>query len=262
MKRIGAVGIQATSFHGCEPVPVQQQQQGGPNGNWRSCGDQFEGHQPQAVVQKPMAPPGQQPPRPLGSGPKRYASRLPVWGTGRRQTIQTQLRPSKRFTLPDEVVSCARAHGLRAELKTGASIKDVQSMIDQGAQPIVLLDSDGSGTKPRYATVTDYAVDEKRHISSVVLTDNATGLKRRVPVEQMMREWRQPAGSETGSRVLISVVPQGSQEICGRDGVHRPASDVLLPTSRYSINTLGPMMNRSAADITSAMGVHAPDDEG
>lgn len=261
MKRIGVVGIEATAFHDCEPVQVEQNERVAPKKGCPPNRDQFDLHRAQAV-QKPEPVPGRKPPRPLGSSANSYASGLDVWGTGDRSSIQAQLQPSWALTLPDDVVACARAHGLRAELKNGASLGDVKAMVDQGAQPIVLLDSNGSGKNLRYATVTGYSLDAKRRILSVELTDNATGLKRRVPVEQMMREWSQHARRDVGTRVLISVVPKGGQRVSGRDGVARPARDVLLPTSSQSLQSVWAMMNRPAAEIINAAGIRAGDDEG
>ena len=260
MKRIGVVGFEAKTFHSCEPVAVEQTQTVSPNGGWSPAGDGFQAHQAQ-LVQSPRPPPGRKPLTPLGPSPKFFAAGLDVWGTGDRSSTRAQLQPSWGFTLPDGVVSCARAHGLRAELKNGASLSDVKSMVDQGAQPIVLLDSDGSGKNLRYATVTGYSLDEKRHIASVELTDNSTGLKRRVPVGQMMREWSQPARGEVGTRVLISVVPKGGQQVRGRDGVPRAASDVFLPTRAPSVYALLTLMNRPAEEIANAADIHAGDGE-
>ncbi|HYI01946.1 C39 family peptidase [Hyalangium sp.] len=169
-------------------------------------------------------------------GTTSLANVMTHWGKPTtHEQIDQSIRAFDVFTAPDKIVDYARDHGMRAEIKTDASVEDLAKMVDQGVPPIVLMDPDSSSNANlHYVTVSGYNRDASGKISDVVLADSAGGRRYTMPAEEFQGKWGnlKMGGVSTGlSNVMISTVPADGRSVVGGDGVSRKASDIQLPTS-------------------------------
>jgi Peptidase_C39 like family len=169
-------------------------------------------------------------------GTTALASVLSYWGQPTtHEQIDAGIRHFDLFSAPDALVGYARAHGLRAELKNGATLEDLAHMVDQGCPPMVVVDPDGSANANlHYLTVKGYSRDESGKISSVVVADSGDGADHRLSAREFTEKWSNAklGGVGTGlTNVMISVVPNDDRQVQGADGTCRPASSIVLPTS-------------------------------
>ncbi len=169
-------------------------------------------------------------------GTTSLASVLSYWGQPTtHEQIDAGIRHFNLFSAPDALVGYARANGMRAEVKDGATLEDLAHMVDQGCPPIVLIDPDGgANANLHYLTVKGYTRDESGKISSVVVADSGDGADHRLSAQEFSEKWSAPklGGVGTGmTNVMISVVPNDDRPVQGADGTSRPASSIALPTS-------------------------------
>jgi hypothetical protein len=169
-------------------------------------------------------------------GTTSMANVMTYWGKPTTHNeIDKSIRAFDVFTAPDKLVDYARDHGLRAEIKTDASVDDLAKMVDQGVPPIILMDPDsGSNANLHYMTVTGYNRDASGKISDVVVADSAGGNRYTMSAQELQQKWGdlKMQGVSTGlSNVMISTVPNDGRSVVGGDGVSRKASDIQLPSS-------------------------------
>lgn len=186
-------------------------------------------------------------------GTTSLANVMTHWGMPRtHEQIDSSIRPFDLFTAPDKLVDYARANGLRADIKTDASLDDLAHMVDQGVPPIVLMDPDnGSNANLHYISVTGYNRGADGKISDVAIADSAGGYRYTMPAEEFQKRWNnlKMENISTGlSNVMISTVPNDGRSITGGDGVTRRASDIQLPKSTLGSN-LKSGVARGAADL-------------
>ncbi len=188
-------------------------------------------------------------------GTTSLANVLTYWGKPTtHEQVDSSIRHFDLFTAPDKIVSYARDHGMRADIKTDAKIDDLAKMVDQGVPPIVLMDPDGGkNANMHYITVTGYDRDPSGKISDLVIADSAGGNRYKMSADEFQQKWNnlKMGGISTGlSNVMISVVPNDGRKVVGGDGVTRNASDIQLPKSSLG-STLKSAPARGIADAIS-----------
>lgn len=156
------------------------------------------------------------------------------------QQIDASIRPFDFGTGSTDLVAYANAHGMRAQLKDGASLGDLTSMIDKGVPPMVLMDPDGgSNTNLHYVTITGYTRNADGSVKDLLISDTwgatgaAQGQRYSMPAAEFDAKWGnlKLAGISTGeSREMICMVPAHGT-VVGGDGVTRDAASIELPTS-------------------------------
>lgn len=169
-------------------------------------------------------------------GTTSLANVMTYWGKPTtHEQVDSSIRHFDLFTAPDKIVSYARDHGMRAEMKTDASVEDLAHMVDQGVPPIILMDPDGGkNANMHYMTVSGYDRDASGKISDVVVADSAGGYRYKMSAEEFQQKWGnlKMEGVPTGlSNVMISVVPNDGRKVVGGDGATRNAADIHLPKS-------------------------------
>ncbi len=174
-------------------------------------------------------------------GTTSLANVMTHWGMPRtHEQIDKSIRPFDLFTAPDKLVSYARDNGLRAELKSDASLDDLAKMVDQGVPPIVLMDPDSdNNANLHYVTVTGYNRDANGKIKDLVIADSAGGYRYTMPAAEFQKKWDnlKMGGIGTGlNNVMITTVPKDGRMITGGDGVQRRASDIQLPKNSFWSN--------------------------
>lgn len=190
-------------------------------------------------------------------GTSSLAAVLSYWGRPtNHQEIDAAIRHFDLFTAPDAIVAYARDHGMKSELKAGASLEDLASMLDQGVPPIVIIDpDDGDNLNLHYVTVSGYQRDDRGHVSSLVIADSATNTTYVMDAKEFQQKWGQLklGGAATGlNNVMISIVPADDREIRGADGNTRRASDIALPQSSLS-STVESLFARGVASAASGV---------
>lgn len=174
-------------------------------------------------------------------GTTSLANVMTHWGMPRtHEQIDKSIRPFDLFTAPDKLVSYARDHGMRAEIKTDAKLEDLAHMVDQGVPPIVLMDPDqDNNANLHYITVTGYDRDESGKISDVALADSAGGYRYTMPAAEFQQRWDNLKMQNIGTglnNVMITTVPADGRKITGGDGLVRRAADIELPQSSFMSN--------------------------
>ncbi|MFL5345572.1 MAG: C39 family peptidase [Hyalangium sp.] len=169
-------------------------------------------------------------------GTTSLANVLTYWGKPTtHEQVDSSIRHFDLFTAPDKIVSYARDHGMRAEMKTDASVEDLAHMVDQGVPPIILMDPDSNkNANMHYMTVSGYDRDDSGKITDVVVADSAGGYRYKMSAEDFQQKWNnlKMGGISTGlSNVMISVVPNDGRKVVGGDGATRNAADIHLPKS-------------------------------
>lgn len=169
-------------------------------------------------------------------GTTSLANVMSHWGSPRtHEQIDKSIRAFDMFTAPDKLVQYARNNGMRAEIKTDATLNDIAKMVDQGVPPIVLMDPDSdNNANLHYVTVTGYNRDASGKITDVVIADSAGGERYTMPAEEFQKKWDNLKMGNIGTglnNVMITVVPNDNRMITGGDGVQRRASDIKLPKS-------------------------------
>lgn len=154
------------------------------------------------------------------------------------QTIRRMDMP----TSPDDIVRYAESQGMRASVKTDASLNDLASMIDQGVPAQVLMDPlfgsgrtefDPSDSTLHYVTVSGYERGLDGKIANLVISDpGGSGSHYKVDAKEFEEAWSnlRLLGAETGlNRLMVAMVPNDDRVIEGTDGKRRKASDIRLP---------------------------------
>lgn len=190
-------------------------------------------------------------------GTSSLAAVLSYWGPPtNHEEIDASIRHFDLFTAPDAIVAYARDNGMRSELKAGANLEDLASMVDQGVPPIVIIDPDDSDNlNLHYVTVSGYQRDDQGHVSSLVIADSGTNTTYVTDAKEFQKKWGQLklGGVGTGlNNVMISVVPADGREIHGADGNTRRASDIALPQSSLS-STVESLFARGVASAASGV---------
>ncbi len=187
-----------------------------------------------------------------GCGTASLATVMSYFGNTRtREQIDEQIRPYDMPTAPDRMMEYARANGMRAEIKTDASVDDLVRMVDQGVPPIVLIDPDGNvnDANLHYVTVSGYSRDADGQISELSIANTATGKVEKMSVDDFQKRWGdlKLEGVPTQlNKVMLTTVPKDGQ-ITGLDGVTRKASDIELPSTPWTDDVAG-KFTRMASD--------------
>lgn len=156
--------------------------------------------------------------------------------------IDRSIRRMDMPTSPDDIVRYAESQGMRASMKSDASLSDLASMIDQGVPVQVLMDPlfgsgktefDPSDSTLHYVTVTGYERGPDGKIANLVISDpGGSGSHYKVDAREFEEAWSnlRLLGAETGlNRVMVAMVPNDDRVIEGTDGKRRRASDIRLP---------------------------------
>jgi len=159
------------------------------------------------------------------------------------QQIDRDIRAVDIGTAPDNLVSWAEAHGMKASLKNEASLDDITRMLDQGIPPMALIDPGGSGDfLSHYVVVSGYERGADGKVSKLHITD-PEGQKYSMTPEEFTKQWSniKYKGVESGdNRLLLTFAPKNSK-------VDLPSSslgaELRNQTSRGLIDGAGDFLN-------------------
>lgn len=176
-------------------------------------------------------------------GTTSLAMLLSYWGIPTTHAqIDAVIRRTNMPTSPDDLVRYAESLGMRASLKTDASLDDLTAMLDQGVPVQVLIDPlDPTGTMPvnrndailHYVNVTGYQRGPDGRISTLTICDpGREGYRYTIPAGEFEKLWSnlKLMGAETGiNRLMIAMAPGDGRDVVGLDGKVRKAQDIRLP---------------------------------
>lgn len=172
---------------------------------------------------------------------------LSYWGKKTDyQTVDKGIRRENDMFSPTlRLGGYAISQGMRAGLKSDASLEDLAKMVDQGVPPIVLIDPldpkkpdktaiNTKDAKLHYVVVSGYERDKDGKISKITVSDpqGKNGTRFTVSAKKFEEAWSDLKlnGKKVGiNRLMLSSVPDGDTIVTGADGKKRKAADIELP---------------------------------
>ncbi len=163
---------------------------------------------------------------------------MDYWYPGRKGNdhfaIDKAIRRADLFSTPDNLARYAEDHGLRASVKTEASLSDIKYALDRGLPVQVVIDPDGdkSDFTTHFVVVEGYETDASGKMTALRISDPAGGDKYTLDADTFRRRWSDlhygtvPSGM---SRMLIAYAPKDNRPIKGLDGITRRSGDIDLP---------------------------------
>lgn len=187
-------------------------------------------------------------------GTTSLATVFAYWGNPiPREKIDEAIRGLNSFTAPDEIVRFAQANGMRATLKTPATLETLAGLIDRGVPPIILIDPTGpTDLGLHYVTVVGYQRNKAGAITDLRVADSASNRISTTRAPRLESQWRQLklAGANTGlDRLVIAIVPNDNRTIVGGDGVARNANSIRLPVTESPAAVQESVPGRLAATV-------------
>jgi uncharacterized protein YvpB len=151
-------------------------------------------------------------------GTTSLAMMLSYWGRPTtHEQIDREIRTADLPTSPDEAVRYANAHGMRAAIKTDASLEDLAAQIDQGHPVQVLIDPldwDGSFNPGdqilHYVVVSGYDRGPDGRITGIRYNDPGTGTVEHASARDFEAAWSNLRLYNAGTginRLMITMVP-------------------------------------------------------
>ncbi|MBM3269248.1 MAG: C39 family peptidase [Candidatus Sericytochromatia bacterium] len=190
---------------------------------------------------------------------------MDYWYPGRKGndhfTIDKEIRRADLFSTPDNLARYAESHGLRASVKTEASLSDIKYALDRGLPVQVVIDPDGdkSDFVTHFVVVEGYETDASGKITRLRISDPAGGDKYTLDADTFMKRWTDLhySGVPSGmSRMMITYAPKDNRPITGLDGVTRRANDIKLPGNSlfhdiFSNSTPARTLGNGISDVVS-----------
>lgn len=175
--------------------------------------------------------------------------------------IDQEIRRADLFSTPDNLASYAEKHGLRASVKTEASLADIKGALDKGLPVQVVIDPDGDKGDfvTHFVVVEGYEQDASGKITKLHISDPAGADKYTIDAETFEKRWSDlnysnvPSGM---SRMMITYAPTDNRPIKGLDGVTRRANDIDLPGNSllhdiFSNSTPARTLGNGISDVVS-----------
>lgn len=140
--------------------------------------------------------------------------------------IDAEIRPGNYPSDPRDMQAYARSQGLRAGVIRGGTTAQLQSLINQGTPPVIVV---WSNPGFHYVAVTGYERTVNGDDTDVeyTLADPASGT-RTISTEKLNELW----GGRGNQNYLISIAPSGSHQVTGLDGRERRADRLVVYDSR------------------------------
>ena len=130
--------------------------------------------------------------------------------------IDREIRRADLFSTPDKLASYAENHGLRAAVKSDASLSDLRGSLDKGLPVQVAIDPDGdkSDFTTHFVVVEGYEQDASGKITAVKISDPAGAKKYTLDAETFMKRWSDLSFGNVASgmdRVMITYAPKDNR---------------------------------------------------
>lgn len=168
--------------------------------------------------------------------------------------IDSSIRKSDFGASMVDLVSYAQSHGMRASIKSDASLDDIASMIDQGVPVQVLIDPDQNkgDTVLHYVNVVGVTRDASNKITSLQIADSATGTITSRSASEFMNQWSnlKELNVSTGwNCMMMTYVPNDNRVITAPDGTQRKANTISLPSGLSSSAEAALQVGQGGADF-------------
>lgn len=168
--------------------------------------------------------------------------------------IDASIRKSDVGAAMSDLVGYAQSHGMRASVKSEASLDDIGSMIDQGVPVQVLIDPDGNRSDgvTHYVNVVGVTRDAANKITGLQIADSWTGQISTMPSNEFVNKWsnlREHNIDKGMSCMMVTYVPNDNRIITAPNGTKRRANDISLPSGLSRSAQAGMQIEQGGADV-------------